>query len=144
MKNIFLGSIFMLVILPQMSFGADSTPVVVPPTPIIDPRVQACEQKMSEESNAFFMGQASERGTFLGANPTIIAKHDLRFKELQAIRVAQLKGESTVGLPVPDEEDPIFSDFFAKQLGDKQVFLGKLAQDKQDCLNSTGAVAKAN
>src|ERR1700688_4120922 len=99
MKNILLGSIFILLVLPQLSFGANSSSAVINPPTIVNPRVTSCDQQLGVESNAFFQSQAQERGAFMKANPNVIASHDKRFTELLAIDVAHRLGKSDAGLP---------------------------------------------
>lgn len=127
MKNILLGSIFMIVFLPQLSYGANQGA----PT---NPQQAACLQQVDAKSVAFFQQQAQERDAFGKANPTVMTAHDLRFKELLAISMLERQGKSAAGLPVPPPEDPIFVAFQEKQRTEGAAFLQQQAQARQNCL----------
>lgn len=137
MKNILLGLTLMIILLPQVSFGANPAPVVVKPPIIVSPQEIACDQQLAVESKAFWGQQAVDRGNFGKNNPTAMATHDRRFHEGLAISMRQRVGKPYSDLPAQEAEDPTFSAFEAKQQSDKLAFLAKLAQDKQNCLNPT-------
>ena len=135
MKNVILGSVFILFFLPQVSFGQ-----VIEPKPVAaakSPQQIACEQQIGEESTAFWSKQGQERGDFIKSNPQSIARHDQHFREGHDLDVARRLGKSTAGLPTPVDDDPAFIDFQAKQQSDKVAFLAKMDQDMQKCLAGT-------
>ena len=121
MKNILLGPVFILVFLPQMSFGAP-----------VDPRVAACNQQMDAAGTAFYGQQGIDRDAFKKLHPDLIAKHDLRYKQMLAYRIAQQKGDWTVP-PAPDE-DAAMAAFIQKQESDKEAFLANLYAQRNKCL----------
>jgi len=146
MKKISLGLILALVLLPQVSFAQNETtsdtnpasvetntlPVAASPiVATVSPQLAAFNAQQSAAAQAFFAGQAQERGQFMQAHADVMAKHDARFKALLAISMAQRTGKSTSGLATPPDEDPRLAAFISKQQSDKGAFLGKQAQDKQ-------------
>src|ERR1700688_1460121 len=98
MKNICLGLIFMLVLLPQVSFGAN------------DPLTTACNKTEDAESNAFFSQLGQERGTFINANKELIAKQDRRGKWL----MSHFSTEPGTPPNPTAEEKAVFSPFTQK------------------------------
>jgi hypothetical protein len=137
MKNIFWGSIFMLVFLPQVSFGANQT--IIP----VNPQLTAFIKQQDSDSVAFFQQQAADRASFMKLHADIIAKMDQQGKALMAYKDAQshhrlFPGDTSSDLssPPPPVVDDTYSAFIQKQLNEKQAFLAKQAQDKQTFLNS--------
>jgi len=132
MKNICPRLIFMLVLLPQVSFGADQASVV-------DPRVAACNKIEDVESNAFFAQQVQERAAWIKAHQALIAKQDLIGTWGMAQNDAQRTG-STFSDPIPppltSEEQSIFDAFKEKQQSDKEAFFSKFYPERDHCLHS--------
>lgn len=139
MKNIILGSVFILLFLPQASFGQTDTPAVPAPAAAVSPQQAACEEQIGQENTAFWSKQGQERGDFIKSNPQSIAKHDEHFREGHDLDVAKRLGKSTAGLPTPVDDDPAFIAFQAKQQSDKVAFLAKINQDMQKCLSGTSS-----
>lgn len=140
MKNILLGSIFMLVFLPQVSFGATQTPG----SSFVDPALAAFQAHQDSESRDFFQQQSQERADFGKQNPDVMSKHDQRFKAMLAIDMARRTGKSTQGLDTPADEDPAFQAFVDKQRAEGQAFFAKLAQEKQAFLSSQGTTSTSS
>lgn len=120
MKNISLGFIVAMFLLPQISFGATVTP-----------QQAACTKKLDAQAVAFFQQQGAERGAFITANKALIAAQD-------AIGKWKMSGE--VG-PQPPALTPAdlntMSAFTAQQQSEKVAFLKQQAIDMQTCLGGT-------
>ena len=119
MKNILPGLIIMSVFLPQASFG----------------QIVSCSQKIDTESRDFFQQQAQDRGAFINANHVIVTKQDKQGKW----RLAHKRTDDTSSMPqgLTAPEQATLDAFVAKQLSDKQAFLGKLDLERQqNCTNS--------
>lgn len=117
MKNISLGFIFTLFLLPQISFGAT-----------VSPQQAACTQKMDAQSVTFFQQQGAERSAFIQANKSLIAAQD-------AIGKWKMSGE--VG-PQPPALTPTqlntMSAFTAQEQSEKTTFIKQQAVAMQACL----------
>jgi len=148
MKNILLGPVFMLLFLPQVSFGANQTTVVPNPAPLVDPALAAFNQKQDAESVAFFNQQGQERGAFIQANQAIIAKQD----QIGKWKLTHSSGQGHQGLSagsspswqLTPQEQSTLAAFVAKQQSDKMAFFAKLTKERQDFLNSPSSSPTAN
>jgi hypothetical protein len=120
MKNISLGFVFTLFLLPQISFGATTTPV--------SPQQAACTQKLDAQAVAFFQSQVQARAAFIKANQALIAKQD----QLGKWKMNGSHGVQPPALTSSDED--IISAFTAQQQAAKVAFFKQQAVDMQNCL----------
>jgi hypothetical protein len=120
MKNISLGIIFTLFLLPQISFGAT-----------VSPQQAACTQKLDAQAVAFFQQQGAERSAFIQANKALIAKQDA---------IGKWKMAGGPGAPPPaltSTDQNTMSAFTAQQQAEKTAFFRQQAIDMQACLGGT-------
>jgi hypothetical protein len=126
MKNIFLGLIFILFFLPQVSFGA----------PIVSPQQAACNKQLDGQSGAFFGQQAIDRGAFIKVNQDLIAKQDRIGRWKMGHRDGNHLNDGSAPADLTADEASIFAAFVAKQQSDKTAFLQKQNVAMQACLGS--------
>ncbi len=123
MKNISLGIIFTLFLMPQISFGAT-----------VSPQQAACTKTMDAQAVAFFQQQGQQRSDFIQANKVLIAKQD-------AIGKWKMAGEIGPQPPaLTSAEENIISTFTQQQQSAKVAFIKQQATDMQNCLGGTPAI----
>ena len=116
---------------------AVTTPAIVTPPTIAapnesatNPQLQALIKQQDGESVAFFQKQAADRAAWMKTNSDIIAKLDKYGKSVLAYKWAQSHHQRGT-LPGPQVYDAAYSAFMAQQLAEKQAFLAKEAQARQ-------------
>jgi len=132
MKNIFLALSFILLGLTQVA-GAK----------IVDPQWAAFEEQQGTESRAFWAGQAAERDAWGKAHKDVMDKFNVYGKAL--VDYKERKRQSSLGhgaplitggeptAPLPDSQ---YEAFKTKQRTDKEIFLQKMDQEKQNFLST--------
>jgi hypothetical protein len=124
MKNISLGLIFTLALLPQISFGATVT------TPV-NPQQAACTKQLDAQAVIFFQQQGAERGAFIKANQALIAAQD----QLGKWKMAGGQGTPPPGLTAAQQNT--LSAFTAQEQAEKTAFFKQQAIAMQACLGGT-------
>ena len=148
MKNVYLGLIFMLVLLPQVSFGqttptTPTTPTTTTQTNTVTNSLETtCLNKYQADGITFFTKQGAERSDWIKAHQDVLAKQDEvvhRWGEhrRKAIEDAKKSGDWT---KVPPGVLPAFTDsgaasFVAKQQSDKMAFMAGLEAARKKCLS---------
>jgi len=163
MKNFLLGSIFILVVLPQVSFGQTTpitkttpttpttvtTPSVVTPPPAVTPQpswktnptLAGFENWQSAQALAFFTQQGKDRAAFIAAHGDAMVAQDNIIKAWAEDRrkkveyAKRTKDWSGVGPSVlPRITDTTFSSFVAQQQAEKTAFFAAQTAAKQKFL----------
>lgn len=126
MKNAITGLMFILFLLPAVSFGANQGTVV-------DPQQQAFIQQQDQEARAYYAQLAQERAQYIKTHAAFVAKLDVYGRAKAAYDAAVRAGKAAGMTPPTPPSDPEYANYLANmQAGaaDHQTFLGKLSQER--------------